>query len=569
MRSVILVGVALAVMTLSVYWQAGDHEFLNFDDNIYVTENSHVARGLTGENITWAFTSFQASNWHPITWLSHMMDVELYGMEPRGHHLTSVVLHTVSVILLFPLLFMLTGALWQSAFVAALFALHPLHVESVAWVAERKDVLSAFFFFLTLLFYAAYVKKRQTVPYLLSLFSFALGLMSKPMLVTVPAVLLLLDFWPLDRLGLKREEKGEGCPGSALVPLLLEKVPFIFLSLCSSAVTIYAQQKGGAVKELAAAPLALRIENAVTAYAAYIVKTLWPRHFSIFYPFPSSIPLWQVVCSAVALLLVSAAFILGARRRPYLAVGWSWFLVTLLPVIGLIQVGNQSMANRYTYLPIIGLFIMAAWGVPDLLRNLPYRKEALALMAGVVIIASVALTWRQLGFWRDNVSLYRHAIKVTTGNYLAHFNLGVALDNEGDLNGAIAEFRDAIKTNPKLVEAYADLGEALTSEGNLDGAITEYHDALAINPDFFVAHCNLGVVLARKGDLDGAIEEYRKALRLNPNSLETHLWLGNALALKGNLDGAIKEFREDLAIDPNFKQAQTNLEIALSRMGGG
>ncbi|HXE98651.1 MAG TPA: tetratricopeptide repeat protein [Dongiaceae bacterium] len=504
MRSIILISITLIVLVAAVYLQAGNHEFLNFDDDVYVTANPHVASGLTGGNIIWAFTAFDRSNWHPVTWLSHMADAQLYGMSPRGHHLTNVVIHAISTVILFLLLFRVTGSRWQSSFVAALFALHPLHVESVAWVAERKDVLSAFFWFLTLLLYSEYATRQKRLFYILTLFSFMLGLMSKPMLVTLPLVMLMMDYWPLGRF--RNGEGGEGLTqpsgrGSVLMVLVKEKIPFFACSLLSSVATIIAQHSGGAIQRLDEIPFLLRIENALIAYVTYIGKTLWPHDLAILYPIPLSLPPWQAICSLLVLLLVSAVTIRARHRYPYLAAGWFWFLVTLVPVIGIIQVGVQSMADRYSYIPLTGLFIMAAWGVPDLAKGLKQRQGILALLAGAVIIASAALTWQQLGYWRDNISLYRHTLQVTDGNYVIHNNLGSALANKWDLDAAILEFNEALRINPDYSDAHYNLGMAFAMKGSLDAAIRELREALRINPNNAKASYNLGVALDQKRQL--------------------------------------------------------------------
>jgi tetratricopeptide (TPR) repeat protein len=551
-------------MTLAIYWQAGNHRFLSLDDNVYVTNNPHVIKGITGQNIIRAFTSVEAGNWHPVTWLSHLTDVQLFGMNPRGHHFTSVAIHTLSTLLLFFLLYRLTTALWQSFFVAALFALHPMHVESVAWVAERKDVLSALFWFITLLFYAGYVAKRKTTLYILSLFSFALGLMSKPMLVTLPLIMLLLDFWPLDRY---RHEEKQGVRWfiSKTVPLVIEKIPFFICSLLSGIVTIYAQGKGGAIAAFTTVSLQLRIENALVSYLKYISKTLWPLDLGIYYPLPLYIPRWQVISSIVVLLLISAAAIRVVRRYPYLATGWLWFVITLVPVIGLMQVGSQSMADRYSYIPLIGLFIMVAWGVSDLAKSLPYRKVILATSAAAAIIASAAVTWHQLGYWNNDISIYRHTLQITTGNYMINNNLGFALQAEGRLNEAIEEYQKAIRANPSYKKAHYNLGVALDSGGDLDGAINEFRLALQIDPNYTDASNNLGVALANKGYLNAAIQEFQQALLKSPNNTSLHYNLGLVFAGRGDLDGAIRQYKEALRLSPDNTNAQINLEQALTR----
>jgi len=431
----------------------------------------------------------------------------------------------------------MTGAVWQSLFVAALFALHPLHVESVAWVAERKDVLSALFWFLTLLLYASYVAKRKILLYLLTLFSFVLGLMSKPMLVTLPIVMLLIDFWPLDRY---RYEEGHGPwqPLRRLLILTKEKIPFFACSFLSAVITIYAQNRGGAVRDLNEISFRLRSENALITYIKYIGKTIWPHDLAFLYPFPLSIPLWQVISSLSILLLISAATIRASRRHPYFAVGWFWFLITLVPVIGLIQVGGQSMADRYSYIPVIGLFIIAAWGVPDLINGLRHRQGILALLAGTVITASAALTWHQLGYWRDSISLYRHTLRVIPDNSSSiYYNLGLALQDKGYQNAAIQEYQEAIRINPNHTKAHNNLGIAFASKGNLDAAIREYQVALLLNPNYADAHYNLGRAFARKGHLDAAIQEFQETLRISPNDTDAHYNLGLALARKRMQNG--------------------------------
>ncbi len=434
----------------------------------------------------WAFTSGNASgNWHPVTWLSHMVDAQFYGLNPRGHHLTNVVLHTLSTVLLLLFLFRFTGSLWQSSFVAALFALHPLHVESVAWVAERKDVLSTFFWMLTLLLYAEYVTKRKPALYVLSLVTFILGLMSKSMLVTLPIVLLLIDFWPHNRYHHTEPL------GPQISSLVREKIPFFVCSLITGVITIYTQQHAGAMQGLDTAPLTLRIENALTAYVTYIGKTLWSHELAIYYPYPLSIPLWQVACSLLVLIFVSTVTVREMVRYPFFMVGWLWFLVTLLPVIGLIQVGNQSMADRYTYIPVIGLFTMAAWGVPALTTGMRCRAGILALLGGSAIIVCTSLTWKQLDYWQNNIALCRHSLLVTTGNYLVHNNLGIALAEKGDVDAAIGEFRKAITINNNYFDAHYDLGMALSIKGDLDGAIRELQVTLKIKPDHTWATYNL------------------------------------------------------------------------------
>lgn len=527
--TVALLCLALVFIVLAVYIQVGNHSFINLDDNAYVTNNPHVASGITVQNVVWAFTSVDAYNWHPITWLSHMADVRFFGMNPGGHHITSVVIHTISSLLLFLLLLRLTGALWQSLFVAAMFALHPLHIQSVAWVAERKDVISGFFWFLTLLLYAKYVEKQKTTLYVLTILSFILGLMSKPMLVTLPLVMLLLDFWPLERF---RYEGDKHHNSGRAIALIKEKIPFFVCSIFSGVVTIYAQGKGGAIAASDMTSLWLRFENAMTAYVKYIGKTIWPHDLALFYPFPLSIPLWQAICSLLILILFSALAIRARRHSPYVLAGWLWFVITLMPVIGLIQVGGHSMADRYTYIPLTGLFIVAAWGVPDLMKGMRHQRRITALIAATVVITSAILTWQQLAYWRDSVSLFRHTLQVTSGNCMIHNNLGLTLALKGEYEEAIQEFRKALRIYPNYTEAHNNLGATFDFKGDFDAAIQEYREAIRINPDHADAHYNLGIDLQIRGDLDAAIKEYQETLRIQPYNSNAIKKLQNAFAQK-------------------------------------
>jgi protein O-mannosyl-transferase len=564
-RSVLLC-LLLACITLGIFWQIGDHQFINYDDPLYVTSNTHVKEGLTGENILWAFTTTAASNWHPLTWLSHMVDVEVFGLSPRGHHLMNVFIHTASALLLFLLLKQFTVPPWKSFFVAALFALHPLHVESVAWVAERKDVLSGFFWSLTLLFYAHYVKHRTLKFYLLTLFSFVVGLLTKPMLVTSPLVMILMDYWPLNRFqseDIPRAIGGLNRAYETLLTLLKEKIPFFLLSLLSAGVTIYAQKSGGTISFLESVPLTSRIGNALVAYATYIGKTIWPQDLAFLYPFPLSLPLWRVFASCVMLILVTIATIHLRRQKPYLLVGWLWFLITLVPVIGFIQVGSQSMADRYTYIPLIGLFIMASWGVPDLLRGLRYRSAILVTLSCVVIFALALTTWRQLGYWKDNISLYRHTLDVTSNNYIILNNLGIALAERGEMDAAIQAYQEALRIWPRSVKAHVNLGAALAGQGKLDEAISHYSEALRLKPDDALARTNwtkalnnMGVEAAQRGRMDEAIHYFNEALRIDPEFVDGHFNLGITLARLNRVDEAAEQFVYVLRSTPDSAEAR-------------
>jgi len=491
-----LMCLVLIIIVFAVYAQVENYQFFAFDENDGVTNNAHVAGGLTRENIVWAFTSVEACNWHPLTWLSHITIAELYGMRPGAHHIANVVIHTISSVLLLLLLFRLTGKLWQSSFVAYLFALHPLHVESVAWVAERKDVLSAFFGFLTLLFYAEYVVKRKPKMYISSLFFFILGLMSKPMLVTLPIVMLFIDFWPLSRYSYEKSDNLIRFFLTRLQNFTIEKIPFIAFSLLSVSMTIYAQNKSGAISSLEKTHFWLRTENALVSYVKYICKSFWPHDLAVLYPSLLSFPIWQVIGSIFVLLLFSTASLWAVRRCPYIAVGWFWFLITLVPVIGLIKVGSQSMADRYTYIPLIGLFIIVAWGVSDLTEGLRHRVSILALLSVTVISISTVLTWQQLSYWRNSITILRHSLKVTTGNYMLNNFLGVEYANIGALDAAIKRFQEALRINSNDPTAHNNLGRALASEGNLEAAINEYKTALSIDPNLNIAQKNMDEALA-------------------------------------------------------------------------
>lgn len=415
-----------------------------------------------------------------------MVDVQLFGMAPRGHHLTNVVIHTFSVILLFLLLFRLTNAPWQSSFVAAMFALHPLHVESVAWISERKDVLSAFFAFLTLLLYVEYTAKQSLSRYLLVLCSLVAGLMSKTMLVTLPVIMLLIDFWPLHRY---TPEDGRG----VLLARIKEKLPFFACSLCTGIIAIYTQKAAGAMSDLAATPILHRIENALIAYVMYMFKTVWPVNLAIYYPLPVHIAFWKAAVALVLLLLVSAVVVLNRRKYPFLVTGWLWFVISLVPVIGIIQVGAQAMADCYTYIPAIGLFIIIAWGMPLLLRNFSLRKESLVLLYSISTVAVIVLTWQQLGYWNDSVILYRHALATKSDNYFVHYSLGEALQKKSDFDGAALEFQEAIRINPQFKKPHNGLGLIHAGRGDFDSAIKEYQLALQIDPNYKPACLNTGI----------------------------------------------------------------------------
>ena len=571
----IFVCLLLFIATLAVYWQVGNYEFVNFDDNKYITENLHVQQGLTRDSVIWAFTATDVSNWHPLTWLSHMLDFQLYGFGPKGHHLTNVFFHLVNTLLLFLVLKWMTGALWRSGLVAALFALHPLHVESVAWVAERKDVLSTLFWMLTLWAYIGYTKRPGVKRYLLIILAFALGLMAKPMLVTLPFVLILLDYWPLKRIELGQSAIGLPAasqpsttakkPRAQAFRLLVEKTPLFILAAVSSLVTFFVQRSGGAVGALETYPLSIRIANALLSYVTYIIKMIWPQNLAVFYPHPGqSLPMWQAALAGLSLVVVSIGVVRAGRRYPYLPVGWLWYVGTLVPVIGLVQVGGQAMADRYTYVSLIGLFIITAWGVPEMTAKYRYGKSALAVGAGSLVIALMVSTSLQLKYWENSITLFDHALRVTKNNYLAHLNYGAALAGQKRIEEAITHYQRSLQIAPNYAKTYNNLGLALAEQGKNDEATAHYLKALQLNPDYASAHNNLGVVLTRTGEFDKAISHYYEALNLKPDWAEVYNNLANAFLDQGKFDQAISYYSETLRLKPDYAEAHNNLAIALA-----
>jgi len=560
MRRELFICTLLVAATLSVYGQVARHDFVNFDDDMYVYENPRVRAGLTWDGVAWAFTTMGESNWHPLTWLSHMLDCQLFGLKAGSHHLVNVFLHILNSVLLYLILGRMTGAPWRSAMVTALFALHPLHVESVAWVSERKDVLSTLFFLLTLWAYAQYAGRPSLPRYGLVLGCLALGLTAKPMLVTVPFVLLLLDYWPLERLG-------EGSRGSSASRLIVEKVPLFVLVAASSVVTFVAQQRGGAVSSIHAVPLGSRIENALASYVAYIGKMLWPARLAVFYPYRDTVPAIQWVGAAVTLAGITVFVIWAGRRWRYLAVGWLWYLGTLVPVIGLVQVGEQSMADRYTYVPLIGLSVLAVWGVADLVGGWRRARISLAASASVVIMGCMAGTWFQVGHWQNSVTLFERAARVAKGSALTHNNLGLALQDRERLEEAIRHFEEALRIDPLYARAHSNLGVALMEQGRQEEAIRHCEQAIRIDPTLPKSHLNLGFVLEQQGKWSEAISHYREVLRLDPWNVDAVYNIGNTLMAQGKPEEAIAHYQEALRLDPQHAHAHRNLGVVLIQQG--
>jgi Tfp pilus assembly protein PilF len=562
----ILVCLFLIICTLSVYWQVHNYDFVNFDDDEYLSDNRHVQVGFTLESIAWAFTTIHASNWHPLTWLSHMMDYQLYGLNPGGHHLTNLLFHIANSLLLFFVFKRMTGQFWQSAFLASLFALHPLHVESVAWISERKDVLSTFFWMLTMWSYIWYVQHPGIDKYLLVLLFFVLGLLSKPMLVTLPFVLLLLDYYPLYRFH-KSDGSRNPHQRSIVFRLILEKLPFFVLVVISSAMTFYAQKHGGAVASLDVIPIQLRISNALVSYASYILKMLYPSNLAVLYPHPGILAWWQIAGACFLLLFISFSAVRVIKQSPYFIVGWLWYLGTLVPVIGLVQVGNQSMADRYTYIPLIGIFFIIAWGIPEFVQRWRHVKKLLPIMAITILLILMVVTFIQAGYWKNSITLFEHALRLTKNNRKAHNNLGLALEEQGQMDDAIGHFEEALRISPVYVGAHNNLGNALMEQGQIDDAIKHFEEALRINPDYAKAHYNLGNLLQQQGQIDDAIKHFEEALRINPDYVAAHNNLGLALKEKGLMDDAIKHFEEALRINPDLAEAHNNLGVALFYKG--
>jgi len=557
-RSAALLALALAFITCLAFRGILRNQFVNYDDPDYVTSNPRVLEGLTGDNLVWAFQTGHASNWHPLTWISHMLDVELFGLKPGAHHFSSLVFHALNSALVFLVLRRLTGSTWRSWFVAALFALHPLHVESVAWVSERKDVLSTFWLLLALRCWAGYATPapeailRRSLCYGAALGFFALGLMSKPMVVTLPFVLLLLDYWPLERWRADR-------PGSclALSRLFAEKIPFFILSAASSVVTFLVQDRGGSVSS--ALTLGDRLANAVVSYARYLAKMLYPADLAVLYPHPGHWPWWTVAGAGLLLLAITAAALRMASKAPWFVIGWLWFLGMLVPVIGIVQVGLQSLADRYTYVPLVGVFIIVAWGGQHLAHLLRFSlRLQLGAAAGILAVCA-GFTARQVGFWKDSEALFRRTIKVTRNNYLAHNNLGLELAAKGRVEEALRQYQRSLSINPIYVEALNNLGYTLAGQGRYAEALPYYEAALKENPAHPEVNNNYGNALSELGRVEEAIRHYETALRQRPGHPDAHNNLGIALAMKGQVEEAVPHFLISLKNKPNNANARSNL----------
>ena len=586
---VMLIALALTLLTLAAYYPVRDNGFVNYDDQAYVYNNHRVQQGLTAENVGWAFKTTDLANWHPVTWLSHMLDVQLFGLRPAGHHATSFLLHLTNVILLFWLLYRMTGSTWRSAFVAALFAVHPLNVESVAWVSERKNLLSATFWLLTVWAYVRYARRPAWKPYLLVVGFFVVGLMTKPMLVTLPFALLLLDFWPLGRMNsagvvgraapdaaaggaadTRQEASTPTAPRPALLRLALEKLPLFALSVISSVITIKASASGGAIVPTAGVTIGSRLSNTVVSYADYLYDLIWPTRLAAFYPHPASnIPHGRLLLAGLLIAGITALIAWRAKSSRSLAVGWLWYLGTMLPVIGLIQVGGQARADRYTYIPMIGLFIIASWGAVYCLRRLPRRNFWLGGVAACVLVALTFGTRQQVRYWQDGSALWTRALLVTENNYVAHTNLAIVLVAQGKYDEAIEHCEATLRLIPGHSLSYATLGEALAKKGKPDEGVPYLYKALRLTNEketAIVAQRALGEAMVQIGNDEKAVHHFSQALRLDPQLSDAHSKLGALFHKGGRFDRALFHYFRATQLSPGAG-SYTQLATVLQEQG--
>lgn len=571
----ILICLFLVIATLVTYWRVMNYPFVNFDDYSYILNNHFVRKGFTWEGILWAFSFKSLTYWHPVAWLSHMLDCHIYGLIPGMHHTVGLMFHIANSLLVFMALKQMTGALWRSAIVAALFALHPINVESVAWVAERKNVLSAFFWMLTMLTYISYSKQPSFFRYITTNLLFVLGLMAKPVLVTLPFVFLLLDYWPLQRLRFGQNnpiQPAVSMPGfkeSSVFRLILEKIPFFVFSAASVYISSLAFQHNKMIISTESVPIKLRISNALVSYISYIKKMIWPDNLAIFYPYPDALPLWQITGAALILIGITILVIWMLKSKPYFAIGWFWYIGTMAPVIGFAQAGLwPAMADRYAYVPFIGLFILLVWGAGDIVLKLHYNKILPVVIAVILMIFAIT-TWKQEQYWSSSVALFEHGLDVTgTKNYIAHYKLGDALAEEGRNAEAIKHYYESLQTKSKYWPGiYLNLGVALMSVNKIDESIDNFSRALQIKPNFAEAHNNVGIAFEKQGKFTEAVNHYREALRIKPYYAEAHNNIGVVLEKQGNFSEAIKHYFEALKINPKYASAHNNLGSAMAKQG--
>jgi tetratricopeptide (TPR) repeat protein len=604
----LIIYIILTIVTLAVYWQVNQYGFVNFDDYVYVIENDHIQSGITPDGFRWAFSTTYAEFWHPLTWLSLMFDYQLHGGNPGGYHTTNLILHILSTLLLFWLFNRMTKALWRSAFIAALFALHPLHVESVAWIAERKDVLSAFFWMLTLCLYVYYTEKPIIRRYLLVVFCFVLALMSKPMVVTLPFILLLLDYWPLNRLESRKtaatEAFTEASKNPEIIPAasnkekknnkvkqetlkknissphaqklpetkiagiipvwqLWEKLPFFILSAVFSIITIYSRYKPA----LNGIPLSSRLANAPVAFVSYLEKTFWPYDMTVFYPYPDQLPLWQVLGTTLLIIAISAAVILMVKRLSCLLAGWLWFAITLLPVIGIIPVGEFAMADRYHYLPSIGLAIMVAWGIPSLIKPEVMRRKILFPAGIIALIIMAILTWQQCTYWQDSSELWNHALRVTKNNYMAQSCLGKLLYKKGKIRESFYHFNEAVRMKPDYCVAYNDRGSVFSNMGQYQRAFEDFNEAIRLQPDYAEPYFNRGVIYDKLGQYQRAMQDDNEATRLKPDYADAYYNRGIVYEKLEQHQPAIEDFSKAIALKENYADAYYNRGVVYNKLG--
>jgi tetratricopeptide (TPR) repeat protein len=559
-----ILALVLAVATVALYFPVSHHPFVNYDDDAYVTENAHVQSGLNWNTVRWAFTTYEFVNWHPLTWISHALDCQMFQLDPGGHHETSVVLHALNTLLLFWVLLRATGSPGPSLVVAALFALHPINVESVAWIAERKNLLSTLFFLLALGAYRWYAREPRVTRYAAVAALFALGLMAKPQVITFPFVLLLWDYWPLQRMFADRTETSSEnlatVPAKSFSWLILEKVPLFAICLASAVITLRAEHTGGTLSGIYFHPFSVRLQNAILSYVRYVGKAFWPSGLALYYPYPSGdlLVLWQVI-AAFAFLLAVSALVIASRRRRYLLVGWLWFLGTLVPMIGLRQVGIQAMADRYAYLSFIGLFIMVCWGVAEWARQRHISSANLAVVSAVALVALAVMTHRQLAYWDDNVTLWSHAVAVTNNNYMAEDHLGGALLADGQLEVAMPHFYRAVSINPDDPDSNLNIGGYEQQQRNFPQAIAQYKKVISATEDSAVvdavvrakAFNNMGYSYRELGDLPHARESFEAAVALNPQYPKAWIGLGLVDQKSGNLGAAIQAYSQAMKLQPS------------------
>lgn len=532
-----IICIGLATMTLLTYWQVKDFAFVNYDDTLYILENPHVQEGLNFESLSWSFTTNRGGNWHPLVWMSFLIEIHFFGLNPTVFHITNVFLHILNTLLLYLLLWVMTNKSWRSAFVAAMFALHPLHVESVAWISERKDVLSTFFWLLTMLSYAWYVKRPYYIDnscifrYMMIILCFFCGIMSKAMLVTLPFVLLLLDFWPLKRFQLAKSSANEKNQDATVIyTLLWEKAPLFILMIAASIAAYISQSQSHTLATIHNLPLFERFSNATISYIRYLIKMIWPMNLAVLYPLTGKVVQWQFWGSALILFIISLSAVKTALKLPFFIVGWLWYLGTLVPVIGIVQIGSQSFADRYTYVPLIGIFIIIAWGVPILFTNKQFGKILFALLGTSVLLFFSIKTYFQLPIWQDSIKLWENTINVTSDNAIAHYNLGIAMEKKDHLVQAIEHYSEAIRLKPESERYHRSMARALNLKGETDKAIEHYIRSLEINPNSVISHYEMGIILAEQGRLDGALYHLEEVIKTNPDYKDIKIQLDKVKA---------------------------------------